>query len=252
MVHAKYPDLAERRVLVTGASSGIGKQVASAFLEQGARVAVHFRTQRLAAEEVCSLAPSRALAVSGDLGFEAGVRRVTSEAVARFGGLDGIVHCAGIWEEGILDRVDENELLRMFRTNTFSSFYLARDGARAGISWMTIFGSTAGMRGEPKHSVYAASKAALRGMVHSLAQELGPRIRFNLISPGWVRTPMVDLQLALGDREQRLARAIPGGRIGTVDDCAAAALFLASEGAGHLTGIELELSGGALLPLVSR
>ena len=249
---ARYSDIAEMRVLVTGASSGIGKAIASAFLEQGARVAVHFRTQRLGAEEVCSIAPSRAVAVSGDLGFEPGVRRVTAEAIARFGALDGIVHCAGIWEEGMLDRIDETELLRMFRTNTFSSFYLARDGARSGMRWMTIIGSTAGQRGEPKHSAYAASKAALRGMVHSLAQEQGPKVRYNLISPGWVKTPMVELQLALGDREQKLSKAIPTGRLGTVADCAAAALFLASEGAGHLTGIELDLSGGALLPLASR
>jgi 3-oxoacyl-[acyl-carrier protein] reductase len=115
---------------------------------------------------------------------------------------------------------------------------------------MVIIGSTAGQRGEPEHSHYAGSKAALWGLVQSLAQELAPEIRVNLVSPGWVRTPMAEPHLAAEGRIDRVVAAIPLHRIAEAEDVARAVLFLADDmAARHLTGLDLPISGGALLPL---
>jgi 3-oxoacyl-[acyl-carrier protein] reductase len=115
---------------------------------------------------------------------------------------------------------------------------------------MVLIGSTAGERGEPGHSHYAGSKAALWGLVQSLAQELAPAIRVNLVSPGWTRTPMAEESLAEPGREERIVAGIPLHRIAEVEDVAAAVFFLADDATGrHLTGLDIPVSGGALLPL---
>jgi 3-oxoacyl-[acyl-carrier protein] reductase len=114
---------------------------------------------------------------------------------------------------------------------------------------MVFIGSTAGQRGEPGHSHYAGSKAALWGLVQSLAQELAPRVRVNLVSPGWVRTPMAEPALADAGRLERILAGIPLRRVAEPEDVAAVVLFLASPGARHITGADIPVSGGALLPL---
>jgi len=251
-MRARYDDLEGKRVLVTGASSGIGRGIAEAFIAQGARVGLHYHTNRAAALEIAGAAPDRTLLVPGEISVHAAVQAMVDHTARSLGGLDVVVHSAGVWSPGPIREIDAELLEETFRVNTFSAFYLAREAARVMEAGSLIFvGSTAGQRGEPGHAHYAASKAAVRALVQSLAQELGPQVRANLISPGWVRTPMVQRSLT----EQAVARItafIPDRRLGTVEDCANAALFLASEASGHLTGTELEVSGGALLPVPSR
>ncbi|HHQ48842.1 MAG TPA: SDR family oxidoreductase, partial [Acidobacteria bacterium] len=105
-------------------------------------------------------------------------------------------------------------------------------------------------RGEPGHSHYAGSKAALWGLVQSLAQELAPSFRVNLVSPGWVRTPMAEPALSVDGREERVISGVPLRRIAEPEDVAEAVAFLADDRTGrHLTGVDLPVSGGALLPL---
>lgn len=250
---ARYPDLEGRRVLVTGASSGIGRAIAEAFLAQGARVAIGYRTQRAEAEAVAALAKERALLAPGDLSIEAEAVGVVQGCARAFGGLDAVVHAAGIWEDGTLATLTGEALERMFRVNVFSSFYLAREAVKVmpGRGSLLFIGSTAGERGEPRHSPYAASKAALWGLVQSLAQELGPGIRANLLSPGWVLTPMAAATLD-PETARRVTSWIPDRRVGSVQDCASAALFLTSDVSSHLVGIDLPVSGGALLPIPAR
>src|SRR5262245_56461184 len=107
---ARYDDLAGKRVLVTGASSGIGRAIAEAFLDQGARVAVHYHTNRAAANEVVARAPDRAVALPGELSVLAATRAVVDVAVQKWGGLDVAVHSAGTYGPGPLLEI-EPELL---------------------------------------------------------------------------------------------------------------------------------------------
>lgn len=248
LIPSRYADLDGRCVLVTGASSGIGFATARAFLDQGCRVVAHYRSGQGAAESLGRDFPGRASALAADLSTEEGCVSVVSEAAERMGGLDVVIHSAGIWTPGPIREMSRATLEAMFRTNTFSSYYLARETARRIHRGSLIFvGSTAGQRGEPNHSHYAGSKGAVQSLVASLAQELAPDIRVNLVSPGWVRTPMS--QATLDAREADIVKVVPLRRVAESEDVAAACLFLASDVSRHLTGVDLCCSGGALLPM---
>jgi 3-oxoacyl-[acyl-carrier protein] reductase len=160
------------------------------------------------------------------------------------------VHSAGVWNAGRIRELTRAALEEIFRVNTFSAYYLCRELARTMVRGsIVMIGSTAGERGEPDHSHYAGSKAALWGLVQSLAQELAPGIRVNLVSPGWVRTPMAEGTFADGDRYARIVAGIPLRRVAEAEDVASAVLFLADDRQCHITGIDVPVSGGALLPL---
>jgi len=236
-----------RRVLVTGASSGIGMACAEAFLAAGDTVVAHYRSGGAAVERLAATrGEGRVVPVACDLADEQGCLDLVRAA----GKVDVLVHSAGIWDDGPIRTLSRDVLERMFRTNTFSAYYLAREAARVMARGSMVFiGSTAGQRGEPGHSHYAGSKAALWGLVQSLAQELAPEIRVNLVSPGWVRTPMATETFAEPGRLERIVAAIPLRRVAEAEDVAAAVVFLADERQRHLTGVDLPVSGGALLPM---
>ena len=248
-IHSRYDDLAGRRVLVTGASSGIGLATAQAFLDQGASVAIHYRSQRSPAEALAARFPGRGHALQAELGSEAGCVALVKEAAARLGGLDGIVHSAAIWNDGRVDRIAAAQLEEIFRVNVFSAFYLVREAVaflgRNGRGNVVFIGSTAGQRGEAGHGHYAATKGALQSLAMSLAVELAPRTRVNVVSPGWVRTPMAEAELR--DLGADIAGALPNRRVAEVEDVVQAVLYLSSEASGHLVGEDLAVSGGALL-----
>jgi len=237
-----------RTVVVTGASSGIGLECARSFLGRGDRVVAQYRTQR---EWVDALAGAfgadRVQAVRADLATEEGCVALAEAA----GAFEVLVHSAGIWEGSPIRDLRAADLERMWRTNTASAFFLAREAARRMERGSLVFiGSTAGQRGEPGCSSYAASKAALWGLVQSLAQELAPAIRVNLVSPGWVRTPMAAAVLAEPGRERAIRDGVPLDRIAEPEDVAAGVVFLADDDAArHLTGVDLPVSGGALIPV---
>ena len=231
-----YPDLAGQRALVTGASSGIGRGIAEALLAQGARVAAQHRTQR---------PPEGSLAVQADLATEAGCVAAVRAAREKLGGVDLLVHSAGIYNAGPIASLRAATLEEMFRVNVFSGFYLVRELLQAGLRNVVFIGSTAGQRGEPGHSHYAASKGALQSMMMSIAVELAPSVRVNLVSPGWVRTPMAET--ALERIGPALLPTIPNKRIAEVDDVVNATLWLLSNASAHCIGQDICVSGGALL-----
>ena len=248
-LHVHYSDLEGRRAVVAGGSSGIGLAIAKAFLDQGMKVVVHYRSHRRSAEALARRHPGRAFAVGADLAEEAGAVALAKESARLLGGIDQLVHSAAIWNEGPIGRIGREQLEATFRVNVFSAFYLVREALpwlrRSRRGNVVLIGSTAGQRGEARHSHYAASKGAIQSLCMSLAVELAPQIRVNLLSPGWVRTPMAESELeALGSL---IAGALPNRRVGEVSDCAHAALYLASEASGHLVGQDLCVSGGALL-----
>jgi 3-oxoacyl-[acyl-carrier protein] reductase len=233
---ASYSDLKGRTALVTGASSGIGRGIAEALTAQGVKVVAQYRTQA---------PPEGTIGVRAQLSEERGCVELVKAARAAVGEIELFVHSAGIYTEGAIATLKAETLEEMFRVNTFSGFYLMRELVSAGLRNAVFIGSTAGQRGEPGHSHYAASKGAIQSMVMSLAVELAPRVRVNLVSPGWVRTPMAEESL------QRIGpvmvETLPNKRVAEVDDVVNAALFLASDASSHLLGQDLCVSGGALL-----
>lgn len=248
-LHVRYSDLEGRRAVVAGGSSGIGLGIAKAFLEQGMKVVVHYRSHRRLAESLARRHPGRAFAVGADLAGEEGAVALVKESARILGGIDQLVHSAAVWSEGPIGKMGREQLEGIFRVNVFSAFYLVREALpwlrRSRRGNVILIGSTAGQRGEARHSHYAATKGAIQSLCMSLAVELAPQTRVNLLSPGWVRTPMAEAELkALGSL---IAGALPNRRVGEVTDCAHAALYLASEASGHLVGQDLCVSGGALL-----
>jgi 3-oxoacyl-[acyl-carrier protein] reductase len=231
-----FPDLRGRTALVTGASSGIGRGIAGALVEQGVRVGAQHRTQQ---------PPRGTLPVQADLGTEQGCADAVRTAREKLGEINLLVHSAGIYNAGPIASIQAGTLEEMFRVNVFSAFYLVRELIPLGLRNVVLIGSTAGQRGEPGHSHYAASKGALQSMMMSIALELAPRVRVNLVSPGWVRTPMAEESL------QRISGAllptIPNKRVAEVDDVVNAALWLASDASSHCIGQDLCVSGGVLL-----
>ena len=245
----KYMDLAGRRALVAGGSSGIGLGIAEAFLQQGMRVVIHHLSHGAEARSLAARFPGNAFAVGADLSGERGAVDLVAESARLLGGLDQLVHSAGIWNEGAIGGMKASRLEEIFRLNVFSAFYLVREALpflrRGGPGNVVLIGSTAGQRGEAGHSHYAATKGAIQSLAMSLAVELAPEVRVNLVSPGWIRTPMAEEELAaIGPL---IAGALPNRRVGEVEDCAHAALFLASQASAHLLGQDLCVSGGALL-----
>lgn len=235
--------------MVTGASSGIGLGIARGLLAQGMRVAVHYRGGREAAEALRDEHPGRAFAIQAELGTEAGCVKLARESVEKLGGAHVLVHSAGIWNAGPIEEMDARRLEEMFRVNVFSAFYLVRELAprlrASGHGSIVLVGSTAGQRGEQGHSHYAASKGALQSLALSLAVELAPRIRTNVVSPGWIRTPMAEA--ALRTIGPVVASTLPNRRLGEVEDVVNAVLYLCSDASSHLLGENISVSGGALL-----
>lgn len=236
-----------RNVLVTGASSGVGLVCARLFAEQGNRVFAQWRSNREPVDRLAECYPAGTVVdVQADLATEAGC----VAAVAAAGSVDVLVHSAGIWNDGPITTLTAGTLEEMFRTNTYSAYFLAREvAARSRGGNMAFVGSTAGQRGEPGHSHYAGSKAALWGLVQSLAQELAPAWRVNLVSPGWVNTPMAKPAFSQPGRLVAIKRAIPLLRVAEPEDVARAIAFLTDPAQCHLTGVDLPVSGGALLPM---
>jgi len=240
------------RALVTGASSGIGLGIAEALLEQGMRVGVHYRGKGRSEERAQALVagfPQKAVALEANLATEQGCTHLAQRVLGVFPDLSLLVHSAGIWNDGPIAEMTAEKLEEMFRVNAFSAFYLVREllGAlRAGGHGSIVFiGSTAGQRGEAGHSHYAASKGAVQSLAMSLAVELAPKVRVNVVSPGWIRTPMAEE--ALREIGEVVASTLPNRRLGETDDVANAVLYLASEASSHVLGQDLGVSGGALL-----
>ena len=246
--------LTGKRALVTGGSRGIGAATSRLLARAGAHVVVGYRTR--AAEAEALVAELRGVGVSAaafahELGESAGCDALVADAVKALGGLDILIHNAGIWptaEEGVAVLPDAR-WRRTMAENTDAMFYVSRAAARhlgAGGRIVHV-SSTAGQRGEAYHADYAASKGAMISFVKSLAVELAPRdITVNSVAPGWVDTEMAAASYAGGGRE-RIARTIPVGRVASPEDIAGPIVFLCSPMARHITGEILNVNGGSVL-----
>ena len=243
-------DLSGKRALVTGASGGIGREIAASLAAAGARVALS-GTRLGALEETASRigAPDPVI-LPCNLADQDAVDRLVPDAEAALGGLDILVNNAGMTRDNLFMRMKNEEWDEVLAVNLTAAFHLTRAVLRGMMKqrYGRIIGiaSVVGVAGNPGQGNYAASKAGLIGMSKSLAYEVASRnITVNTIAPGFIGSAMTD-ELNEKQRQDILTK-VPAGRLGTAEEVAACAVFLASAEAAYITGHTLNVNGGMLM-----
>ncbi len=239
-------NLTGKKALVTGASGGIGGAIARALHGAGATVALS-GTRKDALDALAASLGDRTHVTPADLSSAEGANQLIKDADAAMGGIDILINNAGLTRDQLAMRMKDEDWQTVLDVNLTAAFRLSRAclrgmmKARAG----RIIGITSvvGVTGNAGQTNYAASKAGMIGMSKSLAQEVASRgITVNCVAPGFIETAMTD---ALSDDlKAKLLTGIPSARLGTVDDIAAACLYLASDEASYVTGQTLHVNGG--------
>lgn len=239
-------DLSGKSALVTGASGGIGSDIARALHRQGATVALS-GTRKDALDALAAELGARTHVLPCNLSDAAAVDALPKQAEEAMGALDILVNNAGLTRDNLFMRMKDEEWDEVIRVNLTAAFRLSRASLRGMMKrrFGRIVGITSvvGVMGNPGQGNYAASKAGMIGMTKSLAQEVASRnITANCIAPGMIRSAMTD---ALNDDQKaKIMGTIPAGRLGEASEVAAAVVFLASDEAAYVTGQTIHVNGG--------
>ncbi len=238
-----------RRVLVTGAGSGIGLETAISLVKQGAQVTAVVETEEQRASLMRNVSELNVLVAN--LLDLAVCESLPVQAVHAMGGLDGVVCCAGVFYRGSSVQITPEQWDRTFDLNLRSTFFLIKAAiaqmrlGQASDSSVVVVGSQLGQVGYPTAIAYASSKAALNSVVMSLALEFAEQgVRINAVAPGPVRTPMTQAALSDSESRARLIGGIPMGRVGEPREVSDAISFLLSSRASFITGQILCVDGG--------
>ncbi|MGB1182218.1 MAG: 3-oxoacyl-[acyl-carrier-protein] reductase [Candidatus Puniceispirillaceae bacterium] len=239
-------DLTGKSALITGASGGIGSAIAKAFHAQGAQVILHgTRAEKL--ERLKTELGEGAHVLTANLSDREAVSAMVATATEMAGSVDILVNNAGITRDNLFMRMKDEDWDDVLQVNMTASMILCRAAMRGMMKVRSgriiSISSVVGVTGNPGQANYAASKAGMIGFSKSLAAEVASRgITVNVIAPGFIETPMTD---ALSDEQkEKLLVNVPAGRLGQGDEIAAAALYLASQEAGYVTGSTLHVNGG--------
>jgi 3-oxoacyl-[acyl-carrier protein] reductase len=221
----------------------------------GATVAITYGTRRQDASRTADRVArcgSECLIVRANVTVSSVVRKVITTVLDHFGRIDVLVNNAGIWKRGVIGRMTERQWDETLDVNLKSTFLFCNAVApimkRQKTGKIINIASTAGQRGEPFHSHYAASKGGMIAFTKSIAAELAPYgIAANCVSPGWVNTDMTSN--VLRDRRQlkEINKLIPRGRVATPEEIAGSVVFLASDLANHIVGAVINVNGGSIL-----
>lgn len=243
----------EKRILISGGTSGIGLTAAKLFIAAGASVAVMGRSAVRGGRALQELmAGDRAVFIKGDVSSRSDCQQAVQKVQARWDGLDVLVNSAGIYLEGAIEDMSEEQIAAVLDINVKGTYYLSQAAVpllKKSQGNIVNVASDAGLHGNYYCSLYCASKGAVVMFTKALALELaGFGVRVNAIAPGDILTPLTEKQLAASsDREaalREMASVYPLGRIGTPQEAAAAIKFLADVEAGFITGTILSVDGG--------
>ncbi|MFD0669747.1 SDR family oxidoreductase [Ramlibacter sp. MAHUQ-53] len=243
-------------MLVTGASRGIGAEIALLAARQGWRVGVNYLSNEAAAQSVVARireAGGEAVALQADVGKLPEVRRLFAQVDAQFGRLDALVNNAGVLASFRITELDEHNLADVYAANVFSHYYCAGEAARrmarsrGGAGGVIVNMSSVASRlgGLAGGTAYAGTKGAIDTFNLALAKELGPEgIRVNALRPGLIATEIHNVHGGIGQMQEMARTAVPLGRAGTAAEVAEAALWLAGDGASYVHGAIIDVAGG--------
>lgn len=239
-------DLIGKSALVTGASGGIGADVARALHSAGAVVALS-GTRVDPLEALAAELGERSHVLPCNLSDAEAVEALPKQAIEAMGAMDILVNNAGITRDNLFMRLSDEEWAQVLEVNLTSTMRLCRGALRGMMKsrWGRIINisSIVGATGNPGQGNYAAAKAGMVGMSKSLAYEVASRgVTVNCVAPGFIATPMTDK--LNDDQKAAINVKIPAGRMGTPEEIAAAVLYLASNEAGYVTGATLHVNGG--------
>lgn len=238
--------LKDKKALVTGATGGLGAEIARALHKQGASIVIS-GTRKEKLDALAKELEDRVHVVPCDLSSPESTAKLIPEAEAVLGGLDILVNNAGLTQDGLMLRMSDDQWSKVIEVNLSSVFRLSREAIKGmmkrRVGRIINITSIVGVTGNAGQVNYAASKAGLIGLSKSLAAEVASRgITVNCIAPGFIESPMTDV---LNDKQrEKILSEIPQGEIGSPQDIAAGVVYLASDEAKYVTGQTLHINGG--------
>lgn len=243
----------DKRVLITGASRGIGRAAAEAFLNAGARVAINGRSNSSVSKALGELdAGDRVVAAPGNVAEVNGCAAIVEAAIDGLGGLDILINNAGVYSQESMEDSDEAYWDSTMDTNVKGTYFCSRAALptlRESHGNIVNLASVAGLEGYSNTTVYCASKGAIVNLTRAMAMELAPTVRVNCICPAIIDTDMARNEFTTSEAEAEAEMSARGERypmqrIGTTEEVASAILYLSSSDAGFITGIALPIEGG--------
>ena len=242
-----------RVALITGATRGIGRQIAITLAKEGYDIAINYRKENedlTTTKNLIEAEDVKCLAVQGDVGSFEDTERFVKEVIDTFGQIDVLVNNAGITRDGLLMRMKQEDFGAVIDTNLVGTFNVTRNVigymSKARSGRIINVSSVVGVSGNSGQTNYAASKAGIIGFTKSLAKEMASRnILANCVAPGFIETSMTDV--LKDEQKEAIAKTIPLRRMGTPEDVANVVKFLASEDSSYVTGQVINIDGGMLM-----
>ncbi|MBE3115001.1 MAG: 3-oxoacyl-[acyl-carrier-protein] reductase [Actinobacteria bacterium] len=242
--------LKDRVAIITGGARGIGKKISQTFLKEGASVYIFDVNQEEGARTVCELQPAydgKVIFFKVDITDEKNVEQSIEKIIEAEGRIDILVNNAGITRDNLILRMSLEDWKKVIDINLTGAFICSKHTVKYMVKnrsgKIINISSIVGVHGNAGQSNYSSSKAGIIGLTKTLARELaGRNILVNAIAPGYIETEMTE---KLSDKiKEKLMEQIPTGRLGSVDDVAKTALFLASDDSNYITGTVINLDGG--------